>query len=176
MTSTPRFEALIERYHDEIYTYLWRLLGGNADEAEDLTQETFLRAYQAFSRLRPNSNYRAWLYKIATNSAYSAFRRWKREREAGYSDFADVEEYEAPDDAVERLDDLVIQQETLEAIKEAINALPPKQRTAVLLRYLQGLDYSEIAQVLDCSEDSARANVYQALRRLRQAVASRHLA
>jgi RNA polymerase sigma-70 factor, ECF subfamily len=71
-----RFEELIERHHDEIFAYLWRLLGkdGRRDgamDAEDLVQDVFLRAYQSYSALRPNSNYRAWLYKIATHCAYT---------------------------------------------------------------------------------------------------------
>ena len=84
MTTSPmRFETLIERHHDEIYAYLWRLLNnaGQADpaiETTDLAQDVFLRAYKAFGRLRPDSNYRAWLYKIAYNTAMTHLKRENR--------------------------------------------------------------------------------------------------
>ena len=85
-----RFEDLIERHHDEIFSYLWRLLGKQrhseaADEAEDVAQEVFLRAYRAFPGLRRDSNYRAWLYKIATNCAWTHLRRLKRRREDAHA-------------------------------------------------------------------------------------------
>src|SRR4029453_3104975 len=81
-----RFEELIERHHDEIFAYIWRLMGndGRRDgsmDVEDLTQDVFLRAYDSFAGLRPNSNHRAWLYKIATHCAYPQFRRMTRRRE-----------------------------------------------------------------------------------------------
>src|SRR5438093_6673688 len=81
----PRFEPLIEQHHDEIFAYLWRLLGkdrrrGGAMDVEDLVQEVFLRAYESFAGLRPNSNHRAWLYKIATNCAYTKLRQMKSRR------------------------------------------------------------------------------------------------
>src|SRR5690242_17490382 len=77
-----RFEELIERYHDEIYTYVWRLLDGassceHAHEAADIVQDAFERAYKAFPRLRVGSNHRAWLYKIATNCTYTIMKRTK---------------------------------------------------------------------------------------------------
>lgn len=167
-----RFETLIERHHDEIYAYLWRLLygsGGRLDpalEAQDLAQEVFLRAYQAFGRLRHDSNHRAWLYKIATNCAYTVFRQERRR--AGRSVSLDDEAHLAADPSPDQQLD---QEEALGQMLQSIAALPAKQRTAVVLRYVQELDYATIAQVLDCSPDSARANVYQGLRRLHQELA-----
>lgn len=172
MTTPPvRFETLIEDYHDEIFRYLWRLLhgasqGDRALEAQDLAQEVFLRAYRAFGRLRRDSNHRAWLYKIATNCAYSALKRGQRQlRHNAASPAAPLS---IPDDAGQSPDGQLARDETLAAVRAAIAALPPKQQAAVVLRHVQGLDYNEIAQALDCSQDSARANVYQGLRRLRR--------
>ncbi len=162
MTAGTRFEALIERHHDELYSYLWRLLGDAAD-AEDVTQEVFLRAYQAFPRLRANSNHRAWLYKIATNCAYTLLKRRHRaaSRQVALLDDVHAAAEASPEAQADR-------RETMEAIGAAIESLPPKQRAAIILRHWQGLDYAAIAAALDCSEDSARANVYQSVRRLRQ--------
>jgi RNA polymerase sigma-70 factor (ECF subfamily) len=168
---TVRFETLMKSHHDEIYRYLWRLLksAGRTDrdvEAEDLTQEVFLRAYRAFGRLRQDSNHRPWLYKIATNCAYAALKR------GGRQDQHDVplqdEIYHLQAAASLAPDHQVSVSERLATVRQSIAALPRKQRTAVVLRYLQELSYAEIAATLSCSEDSARANVYQGLRRLRR--------
>jgi RNA polymerase sigma-70 factor (ECF subfamily) len=171
-----RFEAIIDQYHDEIFGYLWRLTenAGQVDhlaDPQDLTQDVFLRAYRSFGRLRPDSNYRAWLYKIATNLAYTAL---KRSRRTGLN--VPIPEDDgavpAPADTGSSPYENVAQRETLSSLKLALSGLPVKQQAAVVMRHVQGLDYTEISQALNCSEDSARANVYQALRRLRQELRS----
>jgi RNA polymerase sigma-70 factor (ECF subfamily) len=162
----PRFEELIERHHDEICAYLWRLMGkdGRRDSGvsvEDLTQDVFLRAYESFPRLRPNSNYRAWLYKIATHSAYTQLRRMKHRREKlSFLMHSQTEPATASGDSN-------LRQYTEQRIVAMVNGLPVKQKACITLRYLQDLDYPEIAQILGCSQESARANVYQAIRSLR---------
>jgi RNA polymerase sigma-70 factor (ECF subfamily) len=168
-----RFETLIDLYHDEIYGYLWRLLDdagriNSIIDAQDLTQEVFLRAYRGFERLRPDSNHRAWLYKIATNCAHTAMKSGSRRARlsAGSLDKA----REVPADEGLSPYHQVVRDEELTILRRAISALPPKQEAALMLRYVQGLGYPEIAQALGCSEESARANVYQAARRLRREV------
>lgn len=175
MTMAPvRFETLIEHHHDEIYRYLWRLLNnaGRSDgavEAQDITQEVFLRAYRAFGRLRRESNHRAWLYKIATNCAYAALKQDQRQTRHTIP-LLDESHQHLADEGLSP-DRQAIVNETLERIQQGIAALPSKQQAAVVLRHVQGLDYAAIAQALDCSQDSARANVYQGLRRLRRVLA-----
>jgi RNA polymerase sigma-70 factor (ECF subfamily) len=179
MTATAvRFETLIERYHDEIYSYLWRVLNSSggpepALEAQDLTQEVYLRAYRAFGRLRKDSNHRAWLYKIATNRAYTALKRGKRrgQRTVDLPDGPDGMDRIAAGEA-HSPEQRVIAGERRDRLRREIATLPPKQQASVVMRHLQGLDYSGIALALDCSQDGARANVYQGLRRLRQSLAS----
>jgi RNA polymerase sigma-70 factor (ECF subfamily) len=171
MTHRLRFETLIELHHDEIYRYLWRLLNsaGRSDsvmEAQDLTQEVFTRAYAAYGRLRPGSNHRAWLYKIASNRAYTALKQGQRTED--HSELSPDEADDALSSVSPPPDRQVEQREALEAIRRSLSRLPPKQGAAVVLRHVEGLSYPEIAQALDCSEDSARANVSQGLRRLRQ--------
>ena len=159
-----RFQDLISEHHDEIHRYLWRLSqsggGDPARDAEDLTQETFLRAFAAFDRLRPDSNVRAWLYKIATNCARTAWRRQQGRHETALDEPMPAT---APDDP-ERT---TIGRQLSEDLRRAVGALPFKQRTAITLRHLEDLSYRETAQILGCTEASARANVYQALKRLR---------
>jgi RNA polymerase sigma-70 factor (ECF subfamily) len=164
-----RFEELIERHHDEIFAYLWRLLGNDgrrdaATDVEDLTQDVFLRAFDSFVGLRPNSNHRAWLYKIATHCAYTQFRRMKRRRDKLLSLKHSTAE-------LETASEISISRKDMEQrVRALVNELPAKQKACVTLRYLQDLDYPEIAQILSCSQESARANVYQAIRHLRLAL------
>ena len=165
----PLFEDLIERHHDEICAYLWRLMGkdGRQDsgmDVEDLTQDVFLRAYESFPGLRPNSNHRAWLYKIATHCAYSQLRRMKRRR-----DKLSFLKRSATEPVMEN-DDPGSRKYIEQRVRILVNGLPVKQKACITLRYLQDLDYPEIAQIMGCSQESARANVYQAIRHLRQAL------
>jgi RNA polymerase sigma-70 factor (ECF subfamily) len=164
-----RFEDLIEQYHDEIFAYLWRLLGNDrrrngAMDAEDLVQDVFLRAYESFSSIRPDSNHRAWLYKIATHCAYTRLTQMKKRRDKDVSLKHSITEIATAIEAAPPC-------KTLERrLRVLINELPARQKACVTLHYLQDLDYPEIAQILGCSQESARANVYQAIRRLRQSL------
>ena len=151
---TPRFEDLIERHHDEIFAYLWRLLGKErqsdvALEVEDIAQEVFMRAYENYSRLRRDSNYRAWLYKIATHCAYTKLRQAKNRREQKL-----VRENAAVEAASS-----TPRESSQTRLRALVDALPAKQKACLTMRYFQDLDYSEIALSLGCSEQSARANV-----------------
>ncbi len=168
-----RFETLIERHHDEIFRYLWRMLRREQD-AEDAAQEVFMRAYRAYDRLRPDSNARAWLYKIATNTALTMLKRQGRDArnapQVGDGMLNALPGNDPP--PPER----VMRAEAEAAVRAQIDALPGKQQAAVVMRYLHELDYADIAGALDCSQDSARANVYQALKKLRASLVGEELA
>ena len=149
---------LTARHRDGIVGYLVRLLG-DRQEAEDACQDAFLRAHQAFARLGPEANSRAWLYRIATRSGLNAARRRSRRTARA----ADVDLDSLPAAAglsPERRDELL-------AIRRAVERLPPRQRAALMLRQFEGFGYAEIADALGGSEEGARANVYQAIKRLR---------
>ncbi len=156
------FEAIVEAHHGEIYRYLRRLTA-HASEADDLSQETFLRAYRAYRSLAPEANVRAWLFTIATNLARNHFRSEQRRRRAHAAvRLAGTEaDGAAPDgeallhEAQARLDGLVA-------------ALPLKQRAAFVLRKVHDLEYEAIARSLGCSAESARAHVFQALKKIRR--------
>lgn len=163
---TLRFEEMLDRYHDEIFTYVWRLLRARnsrdgATDAEDVVQDVFLSAYKAFPRLQARSNHRAWLYKIATNAAYAKLRSGRRRRDALLSLDAS-----APSDGTAN-DEPAYDPEVEARLRLLVGRLPEKQQACLTLRYLQDLDYAQIAGIMNCSEESARANVYQAIRRLR---------
>jgi RNA polymerase sigma-70 factor (ECF subfamily) len=156
----PEFDDLVTTHGNEIFAYLWRLLG-NSDLAEDCLQDVFLRAFRAYGRLDGEANFRAWLYKIATNTAYSLRKREARitSRQVGL-DITRIEDRHTPHDDYDL-------QERLDTVAKAVMSLPKMQRAAIMLRKYQELSYSEIASILDCSESSARANVYQGLKNLR---------
>jgi len=155
----PEFEHLVETYGAEIYAYLWRLFDGSVEDAEDCLQDTYLKAFKAYHRLRPDSNYRAWLYKIATNSGFTLLKKNRRQ-----TDFKE----DLVVDYASSLDDVVEQRITLEQVTRAVNSLPEKQKSALILRKYQALAYDEIAAIIGGDEGSARANVYQGLRKLRK--------
>ena len=154
------FEALVEAHSGEIFAYVWRLLRDTAD-AEDCLQETFLRAYRAFSRVKAGSNYRAWLYKIATNTARTQGKQRGRINARTIDLDPDLEaDRSSPPERVE-------QRQLIEAVTQAVETLPHQQRAALIMRQYQALSYDDIAAALDCTTEAVRANVYQALKKLR---------
>lgn len=152
-SNPPTFTWLLATYQRPVYRFLLRLCAGRRADAEDLCQETFLRAYRAFDRLAPDAHHRGWVYRIA----YNAFLN---DRRPANRTVALVEDVPAPAREDER-------DEIVAAIGAFVQTLPQKQRTALLLRHVEGREYAEIAAVLACSEDSARANVFQALKKVR---------
>lgn len=159
---TPRFEDLIKRHHDEIFAYLWRLLGRErqsdvALDVEDITQEVFMRAYENYLGLRRDINYRAWLYKIATHCAYTKLRQAKNRRGLNL----------VHENATAQAASSSPRESSQTRLRALGDALPAKQKACLTMRYFQDLDYSDIALSLGCSKQSARANVYQAIRRPR---------
>ena len=160
VTRPPDFEALVTAHSSEIFAYLWRWLHDTAD-AEDCLQETFLRAYRAYPRLDAGAQHRAWLYKIATNVAHTHGGR--RARAAARTVDLDLDSLPAPASPLEG----VQRRQLLRAVRRMVEALPPQQRAALILRQYQGLSYPAVARALNCTEAAARANVYQALQKLR---------
>lgn len=158
------YEQLVARHRPEILAYLVRMLGNHAD-AQDACQDALLRAYRAFHRLTPNSNSRAWLYKIATRGALNTLRRRKRMM----ARTADVDLDTLPAGSHVTTEG----REQLRRVRRAVGRLPPKQRAALMQRTFQDLSYEDIGACLGCSPESARANVYQAMKKLRGMLAPR---
>ena len=154
----PEFVRLLEQYGPELHAYLWRMLG-NRQDAEDCLQETYLRAFNAYSQTRMDSNYRAWLYTIATNLARTKLKRARRDGQTLGDDI--------PAEWADHLDSLS-QVEQLKRVKHALGQLSFRQRTAILMRKYSELEYEVIAEALDCTPATARAHVYQGLKRLRK--------
>jgi RNA polymerase sigma-70 factor (ECF subfamily) len=157
------FEAVVAAHHAEIHRYLVRVTG-QASEADDLSQETFLRAYRAHHGLPGDANVRAWLFAIATNLCQNHFRGEKRRRLA----YAAVGvEPPAPDDTPEG--EAAMTEARVRAT-EVVARLPLKQRMAFTMRKIHDLEYDAIGASLGCSAESARAHVFQALKKIRRAL------
>ena len=159
MTRTVRsFGEVVDAHQVEVMRYLRRLTSNGA-EAEDLFEETFLRALPAFGRLRTGSSHRAWLYRIATNVFLNDRRASSRRREVPL--VVDVPELRRSETRQDR-------HAIPDVYRQAISQLPRRQRAAFVQRKLLRRTYAEIASSMGGSETGARANVYQAVRRLRR--------
>lgn len=157
MAGVEQVEDWADRYGRELHAYLWRLTG-DVQDAEDCFQETFLRALRSRSP-SPIGEPRPWLYAVAGNVARTHLRRRRIERDRHADPDIDLA---APEGTDER--------DRWEEVRRVVDRLPQKQRQALLLRRYQGLSYDEVARVLGGSAAAARANVYQAVRKLRQAL------
>jgi RNA polymerase sigma factor (sigma-70 family) len=155
--SDPAFEAIVERYRRALMRYVSRLL--SPERAEDVVQQAFLKAYEAIHRDAAELNLRPWLYRIAHNGAMNALR----DRALGHAELdARIDGVERPDQALERtlgLRNLVV----------AVKALPERQRSAILLRELEGRSYEEIAAELGVTDGAVRQLLNRARNSLRAA-------
>ena len=146
----PPFQTLIDAHASELHRFLSASVGPT--EADDCLQETFISALRAYPRLRDASNLRAWLYTIAQRKATDAARRWKRQRAEGLEG---IELAVAAHDVAD------------ESLWLAVRGLPPKQRAAVVHRFVFDLAFREIGQRMAITEEAARQNVHAGIRRLR---------
>ena len=161
MTEDP-FETVVAAHHAEIHRYLVRATSRSGD-ADDLSQETFVRAYKAYRALPPDANVRAWLFAIATNLCRNHYRAEGRRRVAMAAAAAGASERGPSWPEGE-----AIAKQASARIDRIVSALPLKQRLAFTLRKVHELDYDAIGKSLECSAESALAHVFQALRKIRQ--------
>jgi RNA polymerase sigma-70 factor (ECF subfamily) len=155
------FDQVMATHHGEIHRYLRRATA-RASEADDLSQETFLRAYRAWHRLPEDANVRAWLFAIATNLVRNHARGESRRRRA----YAEVRatRVETGGDGPEGA---TLFSEARRLVESVVARLPLKQRLAFVLRKVHDLDYEAIGTSLECSSETARAHVFQALKKIR---------
>jgi RNA polymerase sigma-70 factor, ECF subfamily len=157
------FEAVVGAHHAEIRRYLLRITA-RASDADDLSQETFLRAFRSYRALPEGANVRAWLFAIATNLGRNHFRAQSRRRKA----YAAVAQEMPLRSVGPNPDGQALADEARARVEQVIDGLPQKQRLAFIMRKMHELEYAEIGTSLRCSEESARAHVFQALRKIRK--------
>lgn len=163
------FEELVQLYKDKIYHLAYRMLG-NRQEAEDAVQETFLRVFMNLERYDEQQKFSTWIFRIGTNLCIDRLRKKK----PNYSLDAELPEGEGGDwysmlpseDATP--EDQVILSETQQQIRRAIEAMPEKYKSVVILRYLQDLSLQEIGDVLDMPVTTVKTRVHRGREFLRQ--------
>jgi len=158
------FAALVGRYWSRLWRWLYHLTH-DAHAAEDLAQESFLRALSALGGFEAGTNFRAWLFRIAHNQWANQQRQRKKVRQAFPSDLLDVAAGPA---------DLAMTREALAQLARAVGRLPSDYRAAFLLRAQEELSFREIAEVLDVTEETARWRVCKARQKLME-VMGEHL-
>jgi RNA polymerase sigma factor (sigma-70 family) len=154
----PPFQTLLDEHAADVHRFLVASVGPH--DGADCFQETVISALRAYPDLRHADNLRGWLFTIAHRKVVDHARRVGRTAVP----VAD------PPEVVEHTDDLRLDGDA--ALLAAVRQLPPKQRTAVVQRYLLDRPYAEVAAVVGCSEDAARQNVRAGLQRLRQELAT----
>lgn len=168
------FDALIAERSGEVYGLLYRLTE-NSEDARDLTQETFLRAFQSIGQFRGDSDLRTWIYRIAINQARNRWRWWRRRRR-DVTISLDSENAHGKQPLIESLRselDKSPEQETLahereRALRKALRSLSLSYRETVILRDIEGFTYEEIAETLGISVGTVKSRLARGRHELRQ--------
>jgi RNA polymerase sigma-70 factor (ECF subfamily) len=154
------YNLLVSRWEKRVYNYLLRITG-NREDALDLAQDVFLKAYQNLKKLDDPGRFAPWLYRIAHNEAYSMFRKRRPE--------TDVEEIEPERTETGILvgGSSVFPMELSLAVSSALGRLTPDQREAVVLKIYQGFKFEEMSEILDCPVSTVKSRLYAALELLK---------
>jgi RNA polymerase sigma-70 factor (ECF subfamily) len=164
------FNYLVQKYHRAIIHFLFRMVRNEA-VAEEMAQEVFLRVYRSRESYRAEAKFTTWLYRIATNLAVNHARDTKHERTAQtiYLDAPDEETGSTPDVADDEpsVEQRLMRDERMAAIRTHVMALPERQRMAVLMHKYQGMDYRQIGDVLKLSESATKSLLFRAYQTLR---------
>ncbi|MGB3561903.1 MAG: RNA polymerase sigma factor [Thermoanaerobaculia bacterium] len=167
------FSEIFGRYREPIHRYVLTLVR-EAGAADDLTQETFVRAYRKLPTLEDPSKVSSWLYRIATNLSYDRFRKASRRDDMISLDGTSAELGDPlptePADDSPRLDKVVEQREMSGCVQDYLEELPDDYRAVILLHDLEGLTNPEIAAMLGCSLATAKIRLHRARKKLKQAL------
>ena len=165
------FNYLVEKYHRAMIHFLFRMVHNQA-VAEELAQEVFLRVYRSRESYRAEAKFTTWLYRIATNLAVNHARDTRHERTAQnvYLDAPDEETGTTPDVADDEpsVEQKLMRDERMAAIRQHVMELPERQRMAVLMHKYQGMDYKQIGDVLKLSESATKSLLFRAYQTLRE--------
>jgi RNA polymerase sigma-70 factor (ECF subfamily) len=166
------FSEVVTRYKAKIYNYIYRMTGSSED-AEDLTQEVFIRMYTSIDSFRGQSSLNTWLFRIAGNLCIDRFRRTKNRTPAYSLDepIGDGEHVHEVADSTYEPHRLLENVEMAEQIQFALAKLPEKLRATLLLHDIEGMPYEEIAQVVGCPLGTVKSRLFNARMQLRQQIA-----
>ena len=157
------FGALVEQYRDNVYRLAYRMCG-NAYDADEAAQEAFVAAWRALPNFRGDAKFSTWLYRLTTNAAIDVMRREKRHQTVGDGEMIEVaDDADSPQETVERT-------EQQEAVQKALATLSEEYREVLLLRYMEELDYAEIAEVLQLPSGTVKSRINRAKAALKTAL------
>ncbi len=164
------FDYLVQKYRRPIISFMYRM-AHNSATAEELAQEVFLRVYRSRANYEPSAKFSTWLYRIATNLGVNFARDTRHERAENTVnlDEADEETGQTPDlaDKTPTVEEEILRRERLAAIRQKVEALPERQKMAVLMHKYQQMDYRQIADVLKLSESATKSLLFRAYETLR---------
>ena len=157
------FDVLVLKYQNKIIQLVYRYVH-DSDEARDVAQEAFIKAYKAIGRFRGESAFYTWIYRIAINTAKNYLVASGRRPPRTDIDAQDAEQYEGATGLKEYAtpERMLMKDEIQQAIASAIDELPDDLRTAITLRELEGLSYEEIAQTMECPIGTVRSRIFRA--------------
>ena len=161
------FEMLVREYEKNVYNLALRMVG-NSEDAADMSQEAFIKAYNSLNSFRGDSKFSVWLYRIVSNVCLDFIRSRKRKQTVSLS----VEDDNGEDVELDIADDtqlperLMDKQLTRDAVRRGLASLPPGQRQILLLREIQGLSYDEIAEVLNVEAGTVKSRIFRARKKL----------
>jgi len=164
------FNELVLRWERPIYALAYRTIGREED-ARDVCQETFLRAFRALPGFRGQAKFSSWLYRIALNLCRDWIRRERRAPIVQPPEDVDVMELAAAAEPTESIEDMVARKDLSRAVERAMALLPEEQRTAIVLKEYHGLTFQEIAELVGCPLSTVKTRLYQGLIVLRRELA-----
>jgi RNA polymerase sigma-70 factor, ECF subfamily len=166
------FNQLIKRWERPIYALAYRTIGRDED-ARDVCQETFLRAFRALPGFKGQAKFSSWLYRIALNLCRDWIRRQRRTPVVSAPDGVDIVELAGEQGPIESIEDLVARSQLTRTVGEAMRLLPEEQRTAIILKEYHGLTFQEIADLQGCPLSTVKTRLYQGLSVLRRHLEAR---
>ena len=161
------FNQLVTRWERPIYALAYRVIGRDED-ARDICQDTFLRAFRALPGFKGQAKFSSWLYRIALNLCRDWIRRKKRAPIVDMPEGVDVIELAAEQGPAESIEDLVARNEMSRLVADGMALLPDEQRTAIVLKEYHGLTFQEIADLQGCPLSTVKTRLYQGLSVLRR--------
>jgi len=164
------FNELIRRWERPIYALAYRQIGREED-ARDVCQETFLRAYRALKGFRGQAKFSSWLYRIAINLCRDWMRRERRTPTVQAPEDVDLMELAAAREPSETIEDRIARHDDSRAVARAMTLLSDDQRTAIVLKEYHGLTFQEIADLIGCPLSTVKTRLYQGLTVLRRELA-----
>ena len=167
---TESFNQLVKRWERPIFALAYRTLGREED-ARDVTQETFLRAFRALSGFKGDAKFSSWLYRIALNLCHDWMRKERRAPLVAVPEGVELEDLATDRGPAETVEDLASRAEMGREVAKAMQHLPDEQRHAIILKEYHGLTFQEIADLMKCPLSTAKTRVYQGLSTLRKALA-----